>query len=260
MDAYTLIGVQKPPTRAALLLSDIKPLNAYIIASTGIPAYQIGESFPSSCLIGGTLPSATVTRASAKTALSSHLQECATFRDVALRTIQLHATDICDHPTAGEEVAKFGSSMFDILHDDTPNLNLKAVADLAVKSVVDSVMSLADERITKWEACNVSLQLFKDGLEKMPDILQTLTKGLPIPSEFNDLVENRASAIGAIDLIQNTVLAMIDRVRAIQKVFLFLVQDGKQNHENTNIVMLCGVGIWTELYTAAKDIRDGLYQ
>lgn len=49
--------------------------------------------------------------------------------------------------------------MFDILYDDTPNIILKAVADLAVKSVVDTVMNLADERITKWEACNVSLQL-----------------------------------------------------------------------------------------------------
>lgn len=63
MDAYTLIDAQKPPTRAALLLSDIKPLYAYILASTDIPAYQIGVSFPSSCLIGDPLPSTTVTRA-----------------------------------------------------------------------------------------------------------------------------------------------------------------------------------------------------
>lgn len=63
MDAYTLIDVQKPPARAVLLLSDIKPLNAYILACTSIPAYQVGVSFPSSCLIGGTLASTTVTRA-----------------------------------------------------------------------------------------------------------------------------------------------------------------------------------------------------
>lgn len=68
-------------------------------------------------------------------------------------------TDICDHPTAGEDIAKFWASMFHLLHEGTPNNVLKGVVDLAMKSVVDVVMKLADERIAQWADCIVSLQL-----------------------------------------------------------------------------------------------------
>lgn len=54
MDAYSFLGITKPPQRFPLFPAQVQPLNAYILASTGIssPEYQTNATFPAPCLIG----------------------------------------------------------------------------------------------------------------------------------------------------------------------------------------------------------------
>lgn len=79
------------------------------------------------------------------------------------------------------------------------------------------------------------------------------------------MTENIASSVSAIRVFRGmsrhfcpalstltgisiaTLLAMITRVTAIRKVFVFLVSDGERSHDDAKIAMSCGAELWTEV-------------